>query len=540
MRSTVTTSALTAIFAATLSAAYSNLVATDAGDTIYFQVGAGLVTERWFAVRDTGSGRIVESVSSSLADVSGSGAVLASASFGARYCGFGGSTCFTAPSCSARFEIQGPGIQVSNSRRRTLIRLDRQGALAWIDQDTACSGFGPPAPPPLNGLYESASLRQIAPANGARIANQRYGRRVIGDRGQVLVFAGIQLSWLNAAGVRAIRHVAGAFEAVVDRDGGNIVYVEGHFGKLHWITAEDEDLGLTGSAPALSDDGRSLVFLAADDSLRAYDRSTRTVRRLGADAYSSFTLGGNSVFAVTSDNRLVRIDLFSGVQSTWLQTFPEIQSADAPPLGVSALCPLICYGTPDLGLALGRGMLLVLRGRFLDQLGWRARTAGVDVPLHALSDKAAWIQIPGDLPRTGETQRLEVYHPEHPIVFSETVQAQDRVVACFGTLHQDFSRVVSAEDPAAPGEIVHIFLTGLHGVESVPNGSPNPLDHLIAIMDPPTLADPGAMDTLFFGLAPGLIGLQQLDVRIRRAPIDQNSLWSGINSFGCAPPRTRF
>jgi hypothetical protein len=225
MRSTITASALTAILASALSAAYSNLIVTGAGNTIYLQVGTGLVAERWFAVRDVDSDRIVESVNSSLADVSGSGTVLASTNFGARYCGFAGSTCFTAPSCSASFEIQGPGIKVSNSRRRTFIRLDRQGTLAWIHQDTNCSGLGQPVPPPLNGLYESSSLRQIAPANGARLANQRYGRRAIDDRGQVLVFVGIQLSWLNAVGVRAIRYVAGAFEAVVDRGGGNIVYV---------------------------------------------------------------------------------------------------------------------------------------------------------------------------------------------------------------------------------------------------------------------------------------------------------------------------
>ena len=69
MQSTVTASALTAIFAPTLSAAYSNMIATDAGNTIYFQVGTGSATERWLTVRNTSSGQIVESVNSSLADV---------------------------------------------------------------------------------------------------------------------------------------------------------------------------------------------------------------------------------------------------------------------------------------------------------------------------------------------------------------------------------------------------------------------------------------------------------------------------------------
>jgi len=536
MGSTVAAVAVTAVFASTLPGAYSDLIATSAGDAVYFQVQTGLVTNRSFAVRNADSGRVVEPAGGSLADVSVSGSVVASSSVGTRYCGFGGSTCFVAPSCAAHLEIQGPGIQVSTFQRPTFVRLDRSGALAWIDQDEPCRGIGQlPAPPALNGLYETATLRQIAPANGAKLANQRFGRRVLDNRGRALVFVGNQLSWLDASGVRAIRHVAGAFEAVIDSSGANLVYVEAPFGKLHWIAVDDEDLGLTGSAPALSDDGRTLVFLASDGSLQVYDRLARTVRRVSADIFVAFTLGGNAVFGVTHGNRLVRIDLASGAQATWLEPLPEIQSADAPPLGVAALCPFICYGTPDLGLAVGRGMLLVLRGRFLDQPGWRARAAGVDFPLHILSDTAAWVQIPRDLARTGDTQAFEVYHPAHPIVFSQAVQLQERVVTCFGTLHQDFSRIVTVEDPATAGEIVHVFLTGLQGVESIPDDIPNPLDHLVRIAVPPKLADPEAVDILFFGVAPGLIALQQLDIRIRRAPAPE-PLWSDVNSFGCLPP----
>src|SRR5690348_8455614 len=135
MRSTLQASALVAVFAPILSAAYSNLIATADGAAVYFQVDTGLVSGSWFAARNSSSGQVVESLNGSLgghelADVSGSGAVLASASFGERYCGFAGSTCFTAPSCLATFAIQGPGIQVSNSRRQTFIRLDRSGGLA--------------------------------------------------------------------------------------------------------------------------------------------------------------------------------------------------------------------------------------------------------------------------------------------------------------------------------------------------------------------------------------------------------------------------
>jgi uncharacterized protein (TIGR03437 family) len=349
------------------------------------------------------------------------------------------------------------------------------------------------------------------------------------------VFVGIQLSWLDANGARPIRHVAAAFEAVADAGGGNIVYVEAEVGKLHWIGAEDEDLGISGSQPALSDDGRTLAFLSPEGSLEVYDRATRTVRQLDAETYSTLALGGGALFAVTSDRRLVRFDLSIGASSTWLEPFPEIDSGLAPTLGLSLTCPLICYGPQDRGFALGRGMVFVLTGRFLDQKGWRARSAGVDIPLHPLSDRTVWLQIPSDLARTDNTQAFEIYNPTHPLKFSEAVQIQDRVVACLGTLHQDFSRLVSTDDRAAPGEIVHAFLTGLPGAEPVADGVANPLDHLIAVADPPEFTDSGAADVLFFGLAPGEIGIQQLDMRLRRAFMDESSLFQ-VNSFGCAPP----
>ena len=87
------------------------------------------------------------------------------------------------------------------------------------------------------------------------------------------------------------------------------------------------------------------------------------------------------------------------------------------------------------------------------------------------------------------------------------------VAACFGTLHENFARLVSKDDPAVPGETVHTFLTGLRGVPPVPDGVPNPFSPLVPVANPP-LVNPQAANVLFFGLAPGLIGIQQLDMQI--------------------------
>jgi uncharacterized protein (TIGR03437 family) len=505
-------------------ASYSHLVATTDGRTVHYRTSTGLLIPG-------------DTASTAPDDVSADGLIQASSFYGERYCGFAGSTCWTAPPCSASFAISSRGVKVEGSGRKSFIRLDRSGRLAWIDQTTPCPSMSFTNPPQMNGLYEVPSLTRIAPANGAKLANERTGRRLITDSGRALVFVGPQMHWLDANGVRQIRHVYGSAEAVTDARGDNVVYVDAMpTGWLHWIEqGDDQPLDLEGSAPALTDDGRTLVFLSPHNELRIYDRSTRTTRPLTDNAYLEFTIGGNAVFGVTSRNRLIRIDLQSGEVSTVAEPFPEITSVAAPAMGVSLSCPLICYGTPAPWYVLGRSMLVVVEGRWLDLPLWRVRTAGIEMPLIAMSDTAAWFRIPLDVPRTGNTQTVEFYNPGHPVTMTFTTQIQDRVVACFATLHQDFSRVVSDEDPAAPNEVVHIFLTGLHGGDPALDGMPAPLDRLVYVSDAPPFADPGAGEALFFGLAPGMIGIQQLDWRVLRA--SEQPLFKDVSAHACkAPP----
>jgi len=490
-------------------AVYSGLIATTDGGTVYIQAKTGFGDPHGYVVQE----QSVQPVTRPVADIDASGAVVAASTYGERYCGSPGSTCFLAAPCSASVTVQGPGIDITNRRRPTTIRLDRSGTRAWIDQQGECRGLDPPAPAALNGLYELPSMRLLAAARGAVLANQRHGRRLITESGRVLTFAGIQLQLLDASGARAIRHVAGAVEAVIDASGANVVYAEDAPGALHWIDLAanlDENLGLTGSAPALSDDGRLLAYLDPSGTVQLYDRASRTVRALQPGVVE-FTLSGNgqAVFAATNDNRLLRI---AGETSTWLDTFPEITSISSPQGPAWVTCPLYCYGTPDPPYLLGRTALVALAGRAGDVSGWRARAGDREFPLHALDDGGAWFQVSGDTPLTGDFHPVEIYNPAHPLRFTFTARVDEPVVTCFGTLHQDFSRLVTEADPALPGEYVHIFLTGLRGTEQIPDGEPNPTDRLIPVANPPAL--PEGLEVWFFGLAPGYIGLQQLDVRV--------------------------
>jgi uncharacterized protein (TIGR03437 family) len=151
--------------------------------------------------------------------------------------------------------------------------------------------------------------------------------------------------------------------------------------------------------------------------------------------------------------------------------------------------------------------------------------------VQAISSNLVVLQIPPVLP--AGAGHFEIFNPDYPMI--ETLVAfshnQHVVEQCFGSLHQNFDRLVSREDPAIPGEIIHVFLTGLAGDPDPPYGIPNPIDRLVPATGAPPLGDPGAANVIFFGLAPGLIGIQQLDLQIIR-PFKDGYLFN----YSCAAP----
>ena len=87
--------------------------------------------------------------------------------------------------------------------------------------------------------------------------------------------------------------------------------------------------------------------------------------------------------------------------------------------------------------------------------------------------------------------------------------------------HQDFHGLVTLNDPAAPGEIVHAYMTGLGEVQPVPltGSAPSPtlLSNVairplcwVQVFPSPQKTAP----ITFAGLAPGLIGMYQVDIAI--------------------------
>ncbi len=540
---------LTVLLPVSLFGAFKDLIPAADGSSVLFEARTGFTSTGSYRLRMDQGHASVNAVSRPLADANVDGSTIATSFYGQRRCGFAGSTCFLAAACRADFNVTGPGIQVSASGRRTLIRLNRAGKRAWIEQSDSCADFMVRNPPQFQGLYELPGLTPVVAAGGAKLANARLGRRLITDSDQALTFAApanIQLQLLGATGAHPIRHQYGAAEAVIDSGGNNVVYLDAApFGRLHWIDLvrqTEDDLGgapVVGTAPAISDDGRVLVFLDRSNHLQLYRRDTRMFSPLGRDAVNEFVLAGNGqfVFAANADGRLLRFEVANGMEETWLEPLPELEDASALS-DVPGDCPLICYTPQSKELLTSATSVVLLRGNHLDQPGWHLRIGDREVSLQPIGSNSAWFQAPADL-AAADTQTLILSKPGYPLQFATTMEVADRLVTCLGSLHEAFDGTVSSDHPAHAGEAVHVFLTGLQGTEPIAVGLPNPTDHLIPIASPPALNPSGGLVPVFFGLAPGLIGIQQLDIRVQQSVRQTVDLFGdSVRQLQCQAPAT--
>jgi uncharacterized protein (TIGR03437 family) len=88
--------------------------------------------------------------------------------------------------------------------------------------------------------------------------------------------------------------------------------------------------------------------------------------------------------------------------------------------------------------------------------------------------------------------------------------------------HQDWHALVTTDDPAAPGEVIHAYAVGLGDTSpSVGYGQPAPSSEPLARLKIPISCSDnntpmGPMQLLYEGLAPGLAGVYQIDSRIPR------------------------
>lgn len=271
--------------------------------------------------------------------------------------------------------------------------------------------------------------------------------------------------------------------------------------------------------PSLSDDGRWVLYvtnLSGTPQLMLSHPDGSNWKQVTADpsGIGEGVLSGDGrvSWAATEDGRLLRV---------------STDTADA----VQVLAPPMLIGN-SWGVV--PGSLLRLDGL---RLGTDVHIEGVPVPVISASASEMDVQVPWDLPKpsgqdgnlapiissTRADSPLEAATPEYSTYWQSV-----RPSGWSAPIHEDWKSLVSDQNPANPGEVLHVYAVGLGPTNCyVALGQPAPLDRLCTPKATiPWLwswTGPNGPDRLyatvpFAGLAPGLIGLYQIDVQVLAYP----------------------
>ena len=255
----------------------------------------------------------------------------------------------------------------------------------------------------------------------------------------------------------------------------------------------------------LSNDGRRLLFLSRvspNSPSQVYTMSTDGTARkqvtTRSEGIANATLSGNGqiAWAVTFSGALLRIEVDSGTTEEWI----------AP---VNALS--------DGRETAASGQPLTLRTFASAKTPLRIKADNKLVPVLVQTDGAITIQIPWEsigpvtLTAQPDQPRSWLSGPLVVDVAKRNTRAEPQAI------HQNFSGVVTQQSPAYPGEIVHIYASGLGPVvPPVATGQPAPASPLSLLRDP-LLCSSGTtaqFPPFYAGLAPGTVGYYQVSIRI--------------------------
>jgi uncharacterized protein (TIGR03437 family) len=261
----------------------------------------------------------------------------------------------------------------------------------------------------------------------------------------------------------------------------------------------------------LSADGLWVAHLSTIGStpqafLSRTDRNEWKQLTRGADGVAEVTLSGDgsTVFAITGDESILRFSAATGAGTSLVGPTPTISSVQSTTPG--SLDTLVGLGLASASVNIGGTPGVILSSTdtsVVFQIPW-------EVPLTTSS-----LTIPqGGAPYFDDATAL-VLAPFLPIAIPlgpPDPTTGDVPIA----IHSDFSSLVTDASPATPGEVLHLYMTGGGAVNpSVPTGVTNPTSPRSSVTTPfSVVAGEEPVQVFFFGLAPGLIGVWQMDAAV--------------------------
>jgi uncharacterized protein (TIGR03437 family) len=346
-------------------------------------------------------------------------------------------------------------------------------------------------------------------------------RRIVSGSGEVLVAQPGRLGvWRNGE-VEVLREENVITDATIDDSGRFVAYYRQLIFNSE-VRLIDRLSGQTSAwpqaaKPRLSSDGATLAFLAFRGTWQLVVTTTSDPSAVPITAEAGgirdFAISGdgNVVFASTEGGRLLRIDLSSQQVLELTGPVPLIRDA------TMRLAPGSSFRLQLFGLSPERRIAPEpLPETFA---GVRVLLNSRPAPVYVVGPDEVIFQVPWEF---AEDEATVVVESQSALFETEPVAFPVRPVALFFAappIHEAFDSFVTAQNPAAPGEALHLYMTGLGEVAPpVPTGISAAAEPLSRTTGPLRclvgLENGAEADVLYAGLAPGLVGYYQVDVRL--------------------------
>lgn len=272
------------------------------------------------------------------------------------------------------------------------------------------------------------------------------------------------------------------------------------------------DIGNAESAFDISDDGNVAAWVDGGrlQLARAPSFAPQLIPTPSPADTVTVSGDGTKLFIVTADYAIVRFDLQTG-------THEEI----VPPTPSPALSWKDSMKAPAFGVV-ARGSAYSLAAVQVPPIA-ALKFNGERWPVLSADNEQISFQVPWDAALgAGHIELVleaESRSPFESAIILWPMNVVDRFPAFYqvspqllAALHQDFSGLVTAERPARSGEVIHLFGTGFGRATSAADGLSRLDDAWACSMAQSGTEKP--VELLFAGLAPTLIGINQLDVRL--------------------------
>ncbi|MCW5979321.1 MAG: hypothetical protein KIT09_14695 [Bryobacteraceae bacterium] len=409
------------------------------------------------------------------------------------------------------------------------VRISRNGRfMAWYASNNVQG-----APSPTFELIDRSSSTAVfeadiypvvvsIAANGTTVLVDGYGT------GLMRLIEGKNLVTLRNDARRAVIDDAATVVVYETLNFRRLFAIDLSSGRSWQIGPDDRD----SYQPVLSADGRHLLYLSTlgetpqlfVSRVDGHDWRQLTDRGDGI-AEATLSDDGAVALAVSGDGSILRIAVESGLTTTVVGPTPVVDYIESSTPG--SLTRLTGKGLADSTIVI----------------------EGTEAPIVSRSPEEIWFQMPWQAPLghsiitslKGGEPYFEVVVPFWLSTFYPRALAlAPRLPGTYYTpvaIHVDFKSLVTEENPARPGELLHMYLTG-GGPVTVPvaTGEATPIGPLSRITTTPisVMADPWtAMEVPFIGLAPGLLGIWQMDFYL---PTEWSRSWLGVDIWYRSPP----